>query len=142
VHFATYSQRARALFIDSIWWTVILLFVPIGSTNDMLLIDPAAATTVFVLWLLASQCVPILITGVMWIVWGTTPGKRAVHLRIVDADSGERMNVTQCLLRTFGYLLTFAMLGAGFLWVFFNPKKQALHDRIANTVVIDETQRV
>jgi len=138
VHLATISQRARALFIDSIWWTVIMLFVPIGSTDDLLLIDPANATALVLLWFFASQCVPIVITGGMWVAWGTTPGKRALHLRIVDAQSRQRMSVKQSLLRTLGYLLTFATLGAGFLWVFFNPKKQALHDRIANTVVIDE----
>jgi uncharacterized RDD family membrane protein YckC len=137
VHLATYSQRARALFIDSIWWTVIMLFVPVGSSSDVLLVAPEAAASLFVLWFFESQCVPIIITGLMWAAWGTTPGKRALHLLIVDADSGQRMNVKQSLLRTFGYLLTFATLGAGFLWVFFNPRKQALHDRIANTVVID-----
>ena len=138
MYFATISQRARALFIDSIWWTVIMLFVPVGSTNDLLLTDPSNAAALLALWFFAGQCVPIVITGLMWAAWGTTPGKRACHLRIVDAQSGERMSVTQSMLRTFGYLLTFATLGAGFLWVFFNPKKQALHDRIANTVVIDE----
>lgn len=138
VYFATISQRGRALFIDSIWWTVIMLFVPVGSTNDLLLTDPSNAAALLALWFFAGQCVPIVITGLMWAAWGTTPGKRACHLRIVDAQSGERMSVTQSMLRTFGYLLTFATLGAGFLWVFFNPKKQALHDRIANTVVIDE----
>ncbi|OXC77321.1 hypothetical protein BSU04_17455 [Caballeronia sordidicola] len=61
-----------------------------------------------------------------------------MHLRIVDADTGERMTVTQAGLRTLGYLLSFATCGAGFLWVLFNPRKQALHDRIANTIVIDK----
>jgi uncharacterized RDD family membrane protein YckC len=35
-----------------------------------------------------------------------------------------------------GYLLSFATCGAGFLWVLFNQRKQAVHDRTANTVVI------
>ena len=48
------------------------------------------------------------------------------------------MTVRQAGLRTLGYLLSFATCGAGFLWVLFNQRKQALHDRIANTVVIDD----
>jgi uncharacterized RDD family membrane protein YckC len=80
----------------------------------------------------------LLVTGVLWAVWGTSPGKRALHLRIVDADTGEPMTVRQAGLRTLGYLLSFATCGAGFLWVLFNQRKQALHDRIANTVVIDD----
>ena len=135
--YATYSQRARALFIDSIWWTVIVLFIPLGPSTDDILAAPEAYGSSIVLWLVVGQCIPILVTGVMWAVWGTSPGKRAVRIRIVDADSGQSMTVKQAMLRTVGYLLTFGILGAGFLWVLFNPKKQALHDRLANTVVID-----
>jgi uncharacterized RDD family membrane protein YckC len=134
--YATYSQRARALFIDSLWWTVVVLLVPLGPSTDDILAAPEAFTSVVILWLIVGQCIPILITGLMWATWGTTPGKRVVRLRIVDADSGHPMTVKQAALRTVGYLLTFATLGAGFLWVFFNARKQALHDRIANTVVI------
>ena len=66
-----------------------------------------------VLWLAIGQCIPILVTGGLWAVWGTSPGKRALHLRIVDADTGEPMTVKQAGLRTLGYLLSFATCGAG-----------------------------
>ncbi|MFM0573097.1 RDD family protein, partial [Paraburkholderia caledonica] len=103
-----------------------------------LLLAPDAFASTLVLWLLVGQCVPILVTGVLWAVWGTSPGKRVLRLRIVDADTGQPMTVRQAILRTAGYVLTFATCGAGFLWVPFNPRRQALHDRIANTVVINE----
>ncbi|MFL9932192.1 RDD family protein [Paraburkholderia sp. RL18-103-BIB-C] len=48
------------------------------------------------------------------------------------------MTMRQAGLRTLGYLLSFSTCGAGFLWVLFNQRKQALHDRLANTVVIDD----
>jgi uncharacterized RDD family membrane protein YckC len=129
---ATYSERARALFIDSIWWTVILLFIPLGPSSEEIPLSPDALAATFIL----------LITGVLWVVWGTSPGKRVVRLRIVDADSHEPMTRRQALLRTIGYVLTFTMCGAGFLWVFFNPRRQALHDRIANTVVVGGLQKL
>jgi hypothetical protein len=37
-----------------------------------------------------------------------------------------------------GGMLSFATCGAGLLWVLINHQKQALHDRIADTVVIDD----
>jgi uncharacterized RDD family membrane protein YckC len=135
---ASYSRRASALAIDSIWWTVIVLFVPLGPSMEDLLLAPESFAATILFWLAIGQCIPILATGVLWAIWGTSPGKRALHLRIVDADTGEPMSVRQAGLRTLGYLLSFATCGAGFLWVLFNQQKQALHDRIANTVVIDE----
>jgi uncharacterized RDD family membrane protein YckC len=138
MRYATRSQRARALFIDSIWWTVIVLFIPIGPSTDAILMASDALAPSVVFWLLASQSIPILITGVMWVLWGTSPGKRAVRLRIVDAATGQSMSAKQATLRTIGYLLTFGSFGAGFLWGWSSPRRQALHDRIAHTVVVDE----
>lgn len=135
---ATVSERGRALFIDSLWWTLIALFVPLGPSLDTMPLSPDALAADMFLWLMLAQCVPILITGVLWTVSRTTPGKHVLRLRIVDADSREPMTPRQSILRTVGYLLTFAMFGAGFFWIWFNPRRQALHDRIANTVVVTE----
>jgi uncharacterized RDD family membrane protein YckC len=103
-----------------------------------MLMAPEVFAPSIVLWLAIGQCIPILATGVLWAVWGTSPGKRALHLRIVDTDTGEPMTMRQAGVRTLGYMLSFATCGAGFVWVLFNQRKQALHDRIANTVVIDD----
>ena len=138
MRYASYSRRGSALAIDSIWWTVIVLFVPLGPSTEDILMAPDSFSLSIVLWLAIGKCIPILVTGVLWAVWGTSPGKQALHLRIVDADTGEPMTVRQAGLRTLGYLLSFATCGAGFLWVLFNQRKQALHDRIANTAVIDD----
>ena len=138
MRYASYSRRATALAIDSIWWTVIVLFVPLGFSTEDILMAPESFALSIVLWLAVGQCIPILVTGVLWAVWGTSPGKRTLHIRIVDADTGKQMTVRQAGLRTLGYLLSFATCGAGFLWVLFNPRNQALHDRIANTVVIED----
>src|ERR1700753_4059855 len=102
MRYATRSQRARALFIDSIWWTVVVLFIPIGPSTDAILMAPEALAPSVVFWLLASQFIPILITGVMWVLWGTSPGKHAVRLRIVDAATGQSMSAKQATLRTIG----------------------------------------
>jgi uncharacterized RDD family membrane protein YckC len=99
---------------------------------------PKSFATSILLWLAIAQCIPILVTGLLWAVWGTSPGKRALHLRIGDADTAQPMTPREAGLRTLGYLLTFATCGAGFLWVLFNQCKQTLHDRIANTVVIED----
>jgi len=141
MRYASYSRRAAALTIDSIWWTAVVLFVPLGPSTEDILAAPESYAGSIVFWLAIGQCLPILLTGVMWAVWGTSPGKRALRLRIVDADTGRAMTVRQAGLRTFGYLLSFATCGAGFLWVLFNERKQALHDRIANTTVVEDETR-
>lgn len=141
MRYASYSRRATALTIDSIWWTAVVLLVPLGPSTEDILAAPESYAATVLFWLAIGQCLPILLTGVMWAVWGTSPGKRALRLRIVDADTGRAMTLRQAGLRTLGYLLTFATCGAGFLWVLFNDRKQTLHDRIANTTVIEDETR-
>lgn len=141
MRYASYSRRATALTIDSIWWTAVVLLVPLGPSTEDILLAPESYVATILFWLAIGQCLPILLTGVMWAVWGTSPGKRALRLRIVDADTGRAMTVRQAGLRTLGYLLTFATCGAGFLWVLFNDRKQTLHDRIANTTVVEDEIR-
>ena len=72
-----------------------------------------------------------------WKRWrGATPGKKFVHIKIVDAKTFEDINNTQAITRSFGYLAsTFAFL-IGFLMVAFRKDKRGLHDLLAGTVVV------
>jgi uncharacterized RDD family membrane protein YckC len=140
LQYVGYSRRASALFIDSIWWTIVALFIPVGP--DVSLNDPTGVLALFswstLGWITLAQCIPLLLTGVLWTVWGTSPGKRLLGLRIVDADTGYPMSPLQAALRTLGYLICFGTFGLGFLPMFFSEKKQGLHDMMANTVVVEK----
>ena len=47
----------------------------------------------------------------------------------------------QSVVRTVGYALSYAPLGAGFLMAAIHPEKRALHDLIAGTVSITKERR-
>ncbi len=67
---------------------------------------------------------------------GQTPGKRLMGLRVVR-DTGEAISFGTAFLRWVGYLISFLPLCMGFLWAGVDRRKQAWHDKIAGTVVID-----
>jgi uncharacterized RDD family membrane protein YckC len=69
----------------------------------------------------------------LWNKFGTTPGKMAMRLKIVDAnDYDKKPPLANCIKRFFAYFISFPFL----LMIKFSDKGIALHDRIANTVVI------
>ena len=84
-----------------------------------------------------------------------TPGKAILGLRVTTLD-GNRITFKQSFIRYAGTLLSSVLLCIGYLMAAFTDKKQALHDMIADTVVvykappvvnylnawIDEVQRV
>ncbi|TAL09221.1 MAG: RDD family protein, partial [Chloroflexota bacterium] len=47
-----------------------------------------------------------------------------------------RIGLGRSLLRYLGYLISWWILGIGFIWVAFDRKKQGWHDKIGGTVVV------
>jgi hypothetical protein len=68
---------------------------------------------------------------------GQTLGMILVGSKVVSAD-GYPITVEQAFKRylTFSFLSGLLTLGIGYLMYLFNPERQTLHDRIANTYVI------
>jgi len=107
--------------------------------------DPQALSTqpkTDMRWELFFEFLVLLVTIVFWEKWGgTTPGKRMVGIKIVDAKTYKDITNKQAITRSLGYIPSTLLLGIGFLMVLFRKDRRALHDLLANTVVIyDETK--
>lgn len=73
--------------------------------------------------------------------WGQTLGKRAMSLRVVRADDAGAISYGQAAWRLlFEYLISLATCGIGGLvdvaWILWDERRQALHDKVARTVVV------
>jgi len=96
---------------------------------------------------LQVQCAAVgvgLIVQFFYYAWlpvrwdGKTVGKNALKIRIVKTDGG-KLNIGNMFLRHFiGYFISALMLGIGFLWVLWDPEKEAVHDKISRTAVVRE----
>lgn len=71
-----------------------------------------------------------------WATIQSTPGKRVVHASIVDARTGLRPAFWQLVVRYLGYALSLLPLGLGFFWMIWDPRRQAWHDKLSQTVVV------
>ncbi len=65
---------------------------------------------------------------------GQTPGKRAVGIRVVRLD-GQPVTWWHAFERAGGYAAGLATGTLGFLQIYWDPNRQAIHDKIAGTVV-------
>ena len=68
---------------------------------------------------------------------GMTPGKRLLRLRVVRLD-GKPIGWWVAFNRFGGYAASIFTGLLGFFEMFWDPNRQALHDRIAATVVVQE----
>ncbi len=70
-------------------------------------------------------------------IFGRTLGKKVVGIRVVRVNCSEHLEFGQVVLReTIGKLISTVLLLTGFFMVSFTSRKRALHDYIANTVVV------
>jgi len=77
---------------------------------------------------------------VMWWYLQGTPGKLLLGCRIVDARSGGRPRLWQVLLRLLGYGVSALPAGLGFLWMIWDRRHQAWHDKLARTLVVEDDE--
>jgi uncharacterized RDD family membrane protein YckC len=68
---------------------------------------------------------------------GQTVGKRLLGIRVVSLRH-DRLSLWHCTERALGYGASTLELGFGFIQYFIHPNRQTVHDRIAETIVIDE----
>jgi len=132
---APFSLRCGAVLIDYILVASILAF----STLIARMLGGGARTagaSSETVGLLIALIVIVLNLGVLAGTTGFTVGKWATGLR-VERTNGLRLNIGRAFLRHFvGYPLSLATLGVGFAIATFSSRGQALHDLIADTVVV------
>ncbi len=134
LEYVGFRLRFVASIIDSI--LLMMIIYPLltmiygsdyGDSEQMLLGIPD---------LLISWVFPIVATIVFWVSKSATPGKMAVRAKIVDAQTGNLPSVKQSIIRYIGYYISLLPLGLGYLWIIWDSKKQAWHDKLAGTVVV------
>ena len=93
-------------------------------------------------WELLFEVSVLVVTMIFWRRWrGATPGKKFVHIKIVDAKTFEDIDNKQAITRSFGYIISTLAFLIGFIMVAFRKDKRGLHDLLAGTVVVyDEVE--
>lgn len=75
--------------------------------------------------------------SVLTSVWkGQTPGKKLFKIRVIQLD-GTPLSVWDSFGRYGGYGAGLATGLLGFLQIYWDPNRQAIHDKISSTIVID-----
>ncbi len=71
-----------------------------------------------------------------WYKYNTTPALALFGIEIVDADTGGTPTLKQYVIRYIGVIIGMIPLMLGMLWMIFDSRKQAWHDKMANTLVL------
>ena len=139
-YYAGFRPRLIAALIDIFFMSLFQL----GTLAGLIWKSFTVNSLEFVDWLGESWL--FLVLGVVLLflyhvvqlsIWGQTIGKRLMSIKVVTAG-GKIPGIGQATLRMFGYIFSAAVGGWGFIMIALDPRRQGLHDRIAETFVVPE----
>lgn len=147
-HYGGFWRRFVAISIDlfilvTIGFAMLVLgsvAFGLGISPENMAADPESLMALGMKVVVMFQTLSFLL-NMAYFTWfhgttGQTPGKRLMGLRVVR-DTGESMTFGTAFLRWVGYIISLMPMFMGFLWAGVDRRKQAWHDKIAGTVVID-----
>jgi uncharacterized RDD family membrane protein YckC len=73
---------------------------------------------------------------VLWNRWGQTIGMMALHIKVLSRAGG-RLSLGRSALRLLGFAASVAPLFLGIVIALFDRERRTLHDRLADTVVVE-----
>jgi uncharacterized RDD family membrane protein YckC len=68
---------------------------------------------------------------------GATPGTRVMRIRVADAKTGRPIGYRRATRRRIAYVVGALVFYLGWLWILFDSRRQAWHDKFAHSVVVE-----
>lgn len=135
MNIAPIRKRLMSFAIDDI---VMSFFVLIIFYDQLIGITSTETLSTF----LEDNFLAIVLIKVIyhWIlVWqnGMTMGNYVMKIKVVDENSAEGLNAFMALSRAILRVFSESVFYIGFLFAFFSPKRQTLHDKLTNAVIVD-----
>lgn len=146
LEYAGFGRRALAYFTDALiifLFSIVIqtalghnpfqIFQSIDSLDELQQVQSSTSSTMTSLVALLAGLAYYMIFYVNYD--GATPGKRLMAIKVVKED-GAKLTYPVVFIRFLGTFVSAFMIGIGYLWVLWDKRKQAIHDKLASTVVI------
>lgn len=134
VQYAGFWARFLAMLLDTLVQGLLLVPVLLFFFGADVLYDPAQMSTP--LGYAVNYGLPLMYVVLCWKYKSATPGKYMMGMSVVDADTGGVPPTGRLVVRYLGYYLNILTCFLGFIWIGIDKRKQGLHDKLANTVVV------
>jgi len=132
---ASFKKRALAYAIDDILISIIFLIMLWDQVKSATNVVEVVAI-INSIWLFMVMTQIAYHTFFIW-QYGATLGKIAMKIEVVEFQSGKRVGFSVAFNRAIFRIISGMIFYLGFIWAFFDPKRQTLHDKTASTLVVN-----
>ncbi len=132
---ATITKRGFAFFLDEFIISSLfyIIFANRLSSAESMEILIALINMLFLQVILLKI---IYHTFFVW-MYGATPGKMLLKIKIVSIEDFEKPNMINSFIRSTVRIVSEMIFYLGFLWAIFDSVNQTWHDKAAKTVVVN-----
>ena len=141
---ASNAKRVAAFVIDDMVVNVFLMIIFSSQISTLMsgITEVNEATIMMINQFIVENLPAVLAIKVLYhgvLVWqtGMTVGKYFLKIRTVDYASGNLPSLAQAFWRASVRLISEMFFYIGFMFAFFSPLHQTLHDKLSNCVVTD-----
>jgi uncharacterized RDD family membrane protein YckC len=146
IAYAGFWLRAVAYVVDTCLLGFVAGIVILGPLMQRAGLSPENPWVFFTSVSRQVVAINLLMVMVSWVYWAmfessawqATPGKKILGLYVTDLQ-GKRITFARASGRYFGKIISSLLLMVGYLMAGFTPRKQALHDMIAECLVLKKT---
>ncbi|MFP4332461.1 MAG: RDD family protein [Campylobacterales bacterium] len=132
---ATLTKRAVAYFIDDVLVSlvvVVMLWDTLMKASDVSSYIAVTNSAFFEIVMIR-----FIYQFIFVLLYGATLGKQIMKIKIIDINTLDKPvfygAISRAFVRTIGEVLFYFT----FIFAFFDPYKRTLHDRVANTAVVN-----
>ena len=142
IRYASALRRLMAFIIDRLAISVLVTIVfrqilglPFEIDTDTFWIGLHPWQNYFALNILKEMLILAYFAGMESSKYQATFGKIVMGIRVTDKNN-DAISFGKALLRNLSKYFSALILGIGYIMIIFDDKKQGLHDKIADTVVL------
>ncbi|OGK08991.1 hypothetical protein A2767_02350 [Candidatus Roizmanbacteria bacterium RIFCSPHIGHO2_01_FULL_35_10] len=131
--YASFFERLGAIAVD--WLIILFIFFVLRTILALFIPSSLLPFIILIIFPIFS-----VLYNVLFIYkTGRTPGKRIVGIKVINEVG--TISFGKAFLREAIFKpLSFILLGSGFIYMFFNQKKQTYYDKVLNLVVLKQSQ--
>ena len=138
------SKRIGSFIIDDLVINLFLMIIFYEPMSQLLggMTEVNEASVMAVNQFIMDNIATVLAIKVLYhtmLIWqsGMTLGKYIMKIKTVDQATGDTPSFVQSFWRASVRLISEMFFYLGFIFAFFSPLHQTLHDKLSNAVVID-----
>ncbi len=132
---ASINKRSMAFFIDELLLSILLMIVLWDSFTQATTVEQMIELTNSVV--LEYMVMKIIYQAFFVMQYGATLGKIAMKIHVIEIKTLSNPSFISSFNRAVFRIVSEMLFYLGFLWGMFDPLRRTLHDRTAQTLVVD-----